>query len=102
MLYTDLDYRVKGDVKVIQIGITVDGLGSYIAYVPKDGEDTYLQFTLSIEKKVHEFVILTAAPIADGQVGVLTEMSFRAKDIKSLQSLDDLQSKMTAELNKRQ
>lgn len=102
MLYTDLDYRVKADQKIVQVGITVEGMGSYIAYIPQEEEgDTFLQFVLNIEKKVHEFVILTAMPVIDGQTGVLTEMTFRAKDIKGIQSLEDLQQKMTAEVNKR-
>lgn len=100
MLYTDLDYRIKADQKIVQVGITVEGMGSYIAYIPKTEEDTLLQFVLSIEKKVHEFVILTAMPVVEGQTGVLTEMTFRAKDIKGIQSLEDLQTKLSAEIKK--
>ena len=99
MLYTDLDYRIKADQKIVQIGLTVEGAGTYIAYIPQE-EDAYMQFVLNIEKKVHEFVTVTAMPVVNGQTGVLTEMSFRAKDIRSIQSLEDLQQKMSAEANR--
>jgi len=88
MFYTDLDYRVGESKKVIQIGLSSENLGNFIAVI-EDCEDAFTQFVLSLENGGDKFVFLTAkAAIADPKIDVqFTDICLKARDIKFIQRL---------------
>lgn len=91
MLITDLDYRIKNkDCKIIQLGVTVKDLGSFVVNIEQEDDDSFTEFVLNIEQNckanIDKFVLLSGKPVTDPNDKIY-ELCIRAKDIIFIEKL---------------